>query len=111
MYEYKCKVIHVVDGDTVDVEIDLGFHITKVDRIRFLGINTPELHDSNPDIRAKAQQAKARVEELAPSIVRIATKLDKQDKYGRILGTLFTDTELNVNETLVTEGLAVPFMV
>lgn len=111
MYEYKCKVLNVVDGDTVDVEIDLGFHISKIDRIRLLGINTPELHAADPLVREQAQVAKARVESLAPTVVLIKTKLDKSDKYGRILGTLVTSDGVEVNKVLLDEGLAVPFMV
>lgn len=112
MYEYKCKVLNVVDGDTVDCEIDLGFHIKKTDRIRLLGINTPELNSKDPGERDNAGIAKKRVQDLAPLVTLIKTHLDKSDKYGRLLGTLFIEGDpVSVNDKLVTEGLAVPYMV
>jgi micrococcal nuclease len=112
MYEYKCKVLNVVDGDTVDVEIDLGFHIKKTDRIRMLGIDTAELNSKDPSQRELAVVAKNRVRDLAPAITRIKTEMDKGDKYGRLLGTLYMgDNTTSINEILVQEGLAVPYMV
>lgn len=112
MYEYKCKVLNVVDGDTVDCEIDLGFFIKKTERIRLRGIDTPELNSKDPVERGSAGMAKSRVQELAPHVTLIKTHLDKSDKYGRLLGILFIeDDPVSVNDKLVTEGLAVPYMV
>lgn len=107
MYEYRCKIVKVVDGDTVDCEIDLGFHIYTVQRVRLLGIDTPELNSRDEAERELAKEAKQFVVDLADAVNRIKTVLDKTDKYGRILGTLYIDgNDHSINEMLLTEGLA-----
>lgn len=106
MYNYKAKVIKVIDGDTVDLNIDLGFHIWVVKRVRLSGIDTPELYTQT------GKTAKAFVENLLPIglTVTITTKLDSSDKYGRVLGEITIDNNLtSLNKILLNNGLASPY--
>ena len=118
MYEYNFKLSRVVDGDTVDGIIDLGFEIHVKKRIRLIGINAPETRlqrkiTSIAD-REKEKQlgllSKAKLKELLRGqIITIKTELDKTGKFGRVLGTLFTheaDTPLNINRYMVLNGYA-----
>ena len=102
MYEYKFKFLRVVDGDTVDGVIDLGFNVSLKERVRLYGINAPEtrLQRSIKDIKERQAEkerglkAKARLKELLteaekqPEGLYIETFLDKKGKYGRILGDI-----------------------
>lgn len=110
MYEYKCRIVKVIDGDTVDCEIDLGFHIYIIKRVRLLGVDTPEMNSSNEDQRLAARAAKDFVISIQESVTSIKTELDKADKYGRVLGTIFTHKK-SVNSMLIEEGHAVPYMI
>lgn len=106
MYEYKAMIVKVVDGDTVDVIIDLGLRISTQQRIRLYGINAPEMKTP------QGPPAKKRLSELLPvgAEVIIRTRKDRQEKYGRYLG-IFTDSEGHeVNQRMVDEGFAVPYM-
>lgn len=114
MYIYKSTVIKIVDGDTVDLMVDLGFDINFKMRVRLYGINTPELRASDPTIVAKAQEAKTFVSSLLPvgKQVYIQTIKDKTEKYGRYLATIFLDEVLTVpslNQQLIDKGLAVAY--
>lgn len=110
MYEYRCLLDRVVDGDTVDITIDLGFSaFLHKQRIRLYGINTPELRSSNPDERVKAKEATERLKELLPKEFIVRTTKDKRGKYGRILGTLIVEDN-DINQQLITEGHAVKYM-
>lgn len=106
MYEYKCSVIKVVDGDTVDMIVQLGFRIAIEMRFRLAGINAPEM--KTPEGPA----SKARLSELMPvgSTLIARTSKDKQEKYGRYLGT-FIDAGSNIiNHRMVDEGFATNYM-
>jgi micrococcal nuclease len=109
LYEYKAALIRVVDGDTVDLRVDLGFSIYKEDRFRLAGINTPELHAKDPAERERAQQAKAKLEALlqAPTLV-VKTRKDSQEKFGRYLATILVG-ELDVVAELIRLGHGVPY--
>ena len=108
MHTYKCKIQRVVDGDTVDVDIDLGFNtwILK-ERVRLEGIDAPESRTSDKVEKIFGIAAKTRLEELLPEgkIVTIITALSNE-KFGRTLGKLYLD-EISVNDILVNEGHAV----
>ena len=111
MYEYRAKVIKVVDGDTVDASIDCGFSISTSQRIRLLGINAPESRTRDKEEKKKGLAAKAKLKELIREgkgnfIVR--TFLDKKGKYGRLLGVLYNVEvdERTYNDVLVAEGYA-----
>ena len=89
MYEYNCRIARVVDGDTADVDIDLGFGVwMHKERIRFYGIDTPESRTSDKEEKKYGNYAKQVVQNWLPkgSIQTLITKKDKTGKYGRILG-------------------------
>ena len=110
MHEYNAIVRRVVDGDTMDVTLDLGFDILYNNRIRFYGINTPESRTRDLEEKKLGLAAKDRVKELCPvgSSVIIKTTKEGRCKYGRILGEIFVG-EVNINQQLVTEGHAVEY--
>ena len=64
LYEYHAKVVRVIDGDTLDLDVSLGFYVTQKVRVRLAGVNTPEMHDTDATKRAAAQAAKSFVEGL-----------------------------------------------
>jgi micrococcal nuclease len=111
MYEYRVKkVTGVVDGDTIDVELDLGFNISYSQRVRLAGIDTPESRTKDKVEKALGLEVKQRLKDtLAKAqVIVIRTELpDSSEKYGRILGWLFLDgSEMSVNEALVADGYA-----
>ena len=122
MHEYNAIVTRVVDGDTMDVTLDLGFDILYNNRIRFFGINTPESRTRDLVEKKNGLAAKDRVKELCPvgSSVIIKTTKDGRGKYGRILGEIFVKeveglptmektAGYSVNKLLVDEGHAVEY--
>lgn len=111
MYEYRVKkVTGVVDGDTIDVELDLGFNISYSQRVRLAGIDTPESRTKDKVEKALGLESKQRLKDVLgkAEVVVIKTELpDSSEKYGRILGWLFVDgAEKSVNEALVADGYA-----
>lgn len=110
MYTYKAKLMRVVDGDTVDAEIDLGFGVFMKQRIRLYGIDTPESRTRDLEEKERGLAAKARLSELLGKEFIVETILNKRGKFGRILGTLHVTqedgTKMNINQQLVTEGHA-----
>ena len=108
MYEYKAKVHRIIDGDTVDVTIDLGFEMTTKQRIRLYGIDTPETRTRDLEEKARGKAAKARLLELLNDCGRqIVVRTTKKGKYGRILGKLLhAKSHENFNQTLLKEGHA-----
>ena len=121
MYEYSFKLTRVIDGDTIEGMIDLGFGIHARKKIRLAGINAPEtkLQRSIKNVieRDKEKQmglmAKAKLKDLLRGQkITIKTELDKTGKFGRVLGTLYThenDNPLNINEYLVSHGYATEY--
>jgi len=115
MYTYNAKVIRILDGDTVEVEIDLGFGISIKKLVRLNGIDTPEKTSKIDSVRELALKAKARTAAaLENKNVILKTKLDKDDKYGRVLAYVYeSQTELQADQSfnlkLIQEGLAVPY--
>lgn len=111
-YIYRAKLDRVIDGDTVDAMIDVGFDIWIKKRIRYMGIDTWESRTRDLDEKKKGLAAKARNKELLlnvsekPGYFRL--KSHGVGKYGRVLGELFIQdaegVQYNINETLVTEG-------
>ena len=111
MYEYPCKIIRVIDGDTVDVDIDLGFDVwLKKQRIRLYGIDTPESRTSDKVEKVYGLKAKAFVvQHLSQgSTQTLRTRLDKKGKFGRILGEFVID-KTTINEFLIDQHHAVPY--
>ena len=117
MYEYRCKVIKVIDGDTVDVDIDLGFDIMLRDeRVRIMGIDTPESRTRDKVEKKFGLASKARLKELigGKSGPILKTQINKKGedmrgKFGRILGDFVTDDGRMVTDILVEEGHAVAY--
>lgn len=115
MYEYRVKkVLKVVDGDTIDVDIDLGFDISFTSRVRLAGIDTPESRTTDKEEKVLGLEVKDRLKTLissANTIVIRTEKPDSSEKYGRILGWLFLDgAEKSVNEALIADGYAWGYM-
>jgi endonuclease YncB( thermonuclease family) len=114
MYEYKIELDRVIDGDTIDANIDLGFDVSVKKRIRFMGINTPESRTRDLEEKARGLAAKKRVQELLSGCETIKLKSHGVGKYGRCLGELFIDvidgkeklTMESVNQLLIKEGHA-----
>lgn len=117
MYEYRCKVTRVIDGDTVDVDIDLGFDIILRDeRVRIMGIDTPESRTRDKVEKKFGLASKARLKELigGKSGPILKTQINKKGedmrgKFGRILGDFVTDDGRMVTDILVEEGHAVAY--
>jgi micrococcal nuclease len=112
VYKYKAKLIRVVDGDTIDAEIDLGFKIYIKERIRLAGIDTPESRTRNLKEKSWGKAATRRVIELLDVVdgeFLLATELQKKGKFGRILGRIMLPLGKEVNEILIEEGLAIRY--
>jgi micrococcal nuclease len=111
MYEYKAVVTRVVDGDTLEVAIDLGFSITHTMKVRLAHIDAYESYGANACDRGR--QAKKFTEDwvaAARSAIVIQTLKDEQDKYGRYLGVISVEPDLpTLNKSLLDAGLAVPY--
>ena len=108
MYEYAVKeVTKVVDGDTVDVLIDLGFDISVLKRVRLAGIDAPELHSKDAVEKQLGDDARVKLMGLfAGRTVTVKTEIvDSTDKYGRVLGWFFVEGT-SINDKLVAEGYA-----
>ena len=108
MYEYAIKeVVRVVDGDTVDIIIDLGFSLTKKERVRLAGIDTPESRTRDLEEKAMGIESKEflerRLRDGVPSGLRVRT--EKDGKYGRMLGWVYIG-DTNLNKEMVYRGYA-----
>ena len=113
-YIYRGKLERVVDGDTIDALIDVGFDIWIKKRIRYSGIDTWESRTRNLEEKAKGLEAKARNKELLMEVSSksgyFRLKSFGVGKYGRVLGEIYIEDsegkQYNINETLITEGHA-----
>ena len=111
MYEYSCKVDRVVDGDTIDVVLDLGFDILYRCRVRLYGIDTPESRTRNKDEKVRGKLAGSFLQDAVDkgSKVIIETKLkDSKGKFGRVLGNVIVDGK-NINQLMIDNYLAVAY--
>ena len=115
MYEYNCNIVKVVDGDTVDVDIDLGFGIwVRNERVRLSGIDTPESRTRDLQEKFYGKYATQYViDKLGESCV-LRTKKDRAGKFGRVLGEFivydeYSDSWKSVNEMMVRDFIAVPY--
>ena len=117
MYTYKISPLKIVDGDTIDAEIDLGFDIKVKKRVRFMGINAPETRTRDLEEKAKGLAAKDRVKQLLDGCKNITLKSHGIGKFGRCLGELHLDTIdgqekltlVSLNELLINEGHATKY--
>jgi micrococcal nuclease len=107
LYTYRATVIKVYDGDTITVDIDLGFGIViKKQSVRLLGIDAPELRGEE---RQQGLASRSFVVDRIPigSVITLKTVKDKKEKYGRYLATIYYgDTLVNLNEEIVASGNA-----
>ena len=112
MYEYNVKIVKVIDGDTVDVDIDLGFGVwLHKERVRLYGIDTPESRTSDVQEKFFGQRAKAFLEKwVTAGDVTLRTKTyDAKGKFGRILGELWYAGTHNINQKLIDNHHAVAY--
>ena len=117
MYTYKISPLKVVDGDTIDADIDLGFDIKVKKRIRFMGINAPESRTKDLEEKARGLAAKDRVKALLDGCENIQLKSHGVGKFGRCLGEIMLDTIdgqekltlVSLNELLIKEGHAIEY--
>ena len=115
MYEYRVKkVTGIVDGDTIDVDIDLGFNVSFSQRVRLAGIDTPEsrtkdLNEKKLGLEVK-EWLKSKLKDAEDVVIK--TELpDSSEKYGRILGWLYVKgTEKSLNQIMIDEGYAWSYM-
>ena len=120
MFEYRARILRVVDGDTVDVDIDLGFGMSYIkQRVRMLGIDTPESRTRDLTEKQFGMLSKYYVEDrlIVGEVYKLKTTLDK-GKYGRILGEFFIteqeghpiyETEFNLNKEMIKDGYGVAY--
>jgi len=111
MYEYFVKEVkNVVDGDTIDVIIDLGFDILFASRVRLAGIDTPESRTTDKAEKALGLEAKEYLKKYlkdAKSVVIRTEKMDSSEKYGRILGWVYVNGESeSLNNKMINDGYA-----
>ena len=117
MYTYKMSPLKVVDGDTIDAEIDLGFDIKVKKRVRFMGINAPESRTKDLEEKARGLAAKDKVKALLEGCDNIQLKSHGVGKFGRCLGEIMLDmvdgqeklTLVSLNELLINEGHATEY--
>ena len=114
-YVYSCVVVEWIDGDTVVLDIDLGFRLTRRDAVRLFGVNTPEMRSKDPAEREKAAAAKAFVEGLAPPGTRLLAHSHKphrqEDKFGRWLADVILQDGRSVSSALLEAGHAKRYLV
>jgi micrococcal nuclease len=111
MYDYRVKKITgVVDGDTIDVDIDLGFNVSFSQRVRLAGIDTPESRTTDKMEKALGLEAKEYLKlkiKDAKDIIIKTEKPDSSEKYGRILGWLYIDNNtISINDQMIEDGYA-----
>jgi micrococcal nuclease len=110
MYDYKCLTMRVIDGSTIDAEIDLGFNVLVRQRIKLHGVNAPDIKSSDPKEKERAQKARNRLAELVGKEFYCHTIMNKRGKAGRTLGHVHimdaNENRIDVNQILINEGLA-----
>lgn len=112
MYTYRIKKVNsVIDGDTIDCDIDLGFNISLNHKVRLAGIDTPESRTKDLVEKKWGMEAKEfvknKLSEFKGQLIVKTEKPDSTEKYGRIIGYVYLgDLNVSLNETMVTEGYA-----
>ena len=114
MYQYKCKIIKVLDGDTVDIDLDLGFKIILANqRVRMAGVDTPESRTTIVEEKVRGQLSKKKLAEKLPvgswQIIETQKPDSNDDKFGRILGVFILEDGTRVNDWLIQNNYAVPY--
>jgi len=114
MYQYKCKIIKVLDGDTVDIDLDLGFKIILANqRVRMAGVDTPESRTTIAEEKVRGVISKKKLAEKLPigswQIIETQKPDSNDDKFGRILGVIILEDGTRVNDWLIQNNYAVPY--
>ena len=117
MYTYKAKLQRVVDGDTIDATIDLGFDVFVKKRIRFSGINAPESRTRDLEEKARGLAAKDRVKNILEENINFTLHSEELGKFGRVLGKIYLDkldgkdclTQICLNDQLIKENHAMEY--
>jgi len=115
MFEYRVnQVTKIVDGDTIDVDIDLGFDISFSSRVRLAGIDTPESRTTDKMEKTLGLESKDYLKkaiDASKTIVIKTEKMDSSEKYGRILGWVFLDgSDVSINQKMIDDGYAWGYM-
>ena len=115
MFTYYVKEVKkVIDGDTIDADIDLGFDISFSSRVRLAGIDTPESRTADKLEKQLGLESKAYLKnaiDSAKTVVIKTEKMDSSEKYGRILGWVFLDgSEVSINQKMIDDGYAWGYM-
>ena len=115
MYQYSCKINKVIDGDTVEIDLDLGFNIVLAgQKVRMVGVDTPESRTADKEEKTRGLLSKKKLAEKLPagSYQRINTQKPgaNDDKFGRILGIFILEDGTNVNEWLIENNYAVKYL-
>ena len=109
MYTYFVKSIdRIVDGDTIDISIDLGFDLTKKERVRLAGIDTPETRTKNPKEKEMGYQATEFLEMHLMESSKLTVRTEKDGKFGRMLGWLYKSDKdtMSINQIMIDKGYA-----
>lgn len=106
-YKYKAKVVRVVDGDTIDLIIDLGFDTFRKERFRLYGINAPESRTRDLEEKKKGKAATVYLKNLVKHLKYVETIKDKKGKYGRFLINLYYKDDRCINDIMVERGHAI----
>ena len=109
MYTYFVKSVdRIVDGDTIDISIDLGFDLTKKERVRLAGIDTPEKRTKNQKEKEMGYQATEFLEMHLMEAKKLTVKTEKEGKFGRMLGWLYKSDEdtMSINQIMIDKGYA-----
>ena len=111
LYSYKAKIVKIIDGDSLILNFDLGFRVFIESPCRLAHIDTPELRSPDDGEAARAMEAKQKLIELLadPNVIIRSFKPFKGDKFGRFLVEIINSQGINVNQTLLDSGLAVPY--
>ena len=112
MYTYFVKSIdRIVDGDTIDISIDLGFDLTKKERVRLAGIDTPEKRTKDLKEKEMGYQATEFLEMHLMEASKLTVRTEKDGKFGRVLGWLYKSDKdtMSINQIMIDKGYAWPY--
>ena len=112
MYEYRCHTLRVIDGNTIDAQIDLGFGVFVKQRIKLFGVNAGNIKNPIHSEQEAAIAARNKLLELIGNQFVCKTIMNKRGKTGRILGKVYVETVeglIDVNQTMIDLGFASPF--
>lgn len=115
MYQYRAKILKIVDGDTVEIDLDLGFNIILANqKVRMAGVDTPESRTTNKEEKPRGLLSKKKLAEKLPTgswaTIETLKSDSNDDKFGRILGVFLLEDGTNVNDWLIDNNYAVAYM-